>query len=271
MDTIAIADLKVYAYHGVYEDEKKNGQYFYLDLEMKTERFAVHDRIGDTVHYGEVACAVEEFVRQSRFDLIESVAEGVADLILRRFAGVRSVSVTVKKPDAPIPLNFGNVWVKIQREWTECYLALGSNLGDKKAYLDAAIEGMKQNPAIRIKAVSSYYVTPPYGVVDQDDFLNACVKIETTLSPHCLLGVCRELEAAAHRVRTRRWGERTLDVDILTYGQAVIRQSELWIPHREMHKRAFVLEPLSEIGEEWIHPVIGKSVFEMREALREQK
>lgn len=265
MDKIEITALEIYAYHGVYEEEKKNGQRFYLDLTLEIERSDSADDIGATVHYGEVAIAAQRYATQTRYDLIETLAEGVARTVLDSFAAVRAVEVAVNKPDAPIPLTFGNVCVKIRRVRTAAYLALGSNLGDKKAYLDGAIAALRDIDGVRVAAVSSYYVTPPYGVVDQDDFVNACVKIETYLSPRDLLGVCRRLEQAAGRVRLRRWGERTLDIDIVGYGDAIVDEPDLQIPHREMHKRAFVLDPLSEIASGWVHPILRKTVSMLRE------
>ena len=115
----------------------------------------------------------------------------------------------------------------------------------------------------RVEKVSSYLVTEPYGGVEQDDFLNACLCLKTFLSPSELLARLHEIEAAAHRERIVRWGPRTLDLDILMYDDLVMETEDLIIPHVEMHLREFVLRPLSEIAPGKRHPVYGKTVTEL--------
>ena len=115
----------------------------------------------------------------------------------------------------------------------------------------------------RVEKVSSYLVTEPYGGVEQDDFLNACLCLKTFLSPSELLARLHEIEAAAHRERIVRWGPRTLDLDILLYDDLVMETEDLIIPHVEMYLREFVLRPLSEIAPGKRHPVYGKTVTEL--------
>lgn len=128
------------------------------------------------------------------------------------------------------------------------HLGLGSNLGDRQALLQGAIEGLRSVAGVRIVAVSRVYETDPVGGPEQGAFLNAVVAIDTELTPHELLVEAQALEVGAHRVRLERWGPRTLDVDILTYGDATIDTPDLTVPHPRMAERGFVLAPLRDVA-----------------------
>ena len=136
--------------------------------------------------------------------------------------------------------------------WTTCYLGLGSNLanelGSPIIHVQQAIEGLRQNDDIRNVRVSSFYASAPMGPQDQPDFINAVVKLETSLAPLALLDVCQALEQSAKRARVRHWGERSLDVDLLLYGQAQIAEPRLTVPHAGLGERNFVLIPLQELA-----------------------
>lgn len=126
----------------------------------------------------------------------------------------------------------------------KAYLALGSNLGDRRRYLREAVESLPG-----VLAVSPVYETAPEGgPSSQGAYLNCVVEIDTDLSPRQLLGVCHRLESAAHRVRTERWGPRTLDVDILLMGDLKVAEKDLQIPHPRMWERRFVLQPLADLA-----------------------
>ena len=129
------------------------------------------------------------------------------------------------------------------------YLSLGSNVGDRLAHLSGALATLAAGEPLR---VSSVYVTEPLGGVAQDDFWNLVVELETTADPHELLARARRAEAAAHRTREVRWGPRTLDVDVLLVGDAVVDEPELTVPHPRLGERAFVLVPLSELAPELV-------------------
>ncbi|WP_204983801.1 2-amino-4-hydroxy-6-hydroxymethyldihydropteridine diphosphokinase [Streptococcus equinus] len=128
------------------------------------------------------------------------------------------------------------------------YLSLGSNIGDKKAYLEAALERLNQLPQTSLAAVSSFYETAAWGKTDQDDFLNICCQLETELAAQQLLIECQQIEKDLHRVRHEHWGPRTIDIDILLYGSEHIATENLKVPHPYMTERAFVLVPLFEIA-----------------------
>ncbi len=141
------------------------------------------------------------------------------------------------------------------------FLGLGSNLGDRARYLAKAVDRLG-GPALRITRCSRVYESPPWGRPDQPPFLNQVLEARTTLSPHALLARCREVEHDLGRVRAERWGSRTIDVDILLYGDLVIQTPGLTVPHAEMRRRAFVLVPLHEIA-----PALRLSTGESVEAL----
>jgi len=148
------------------------------------------------------------------------------------------------------------------------YLGIGTNMGDKKANLDGAVDMLMHTCGIKVKAVSSYYNTAPVGYKDQPDFLNGALGVETILSPYELLKVCQKIEEELKRVRIIRWGPRTIDVDILLYGDLVMNDEDLIIPHPRMHEREFVLMPLKDIAPGAVHPVNKMTVSELYEGLR---
>lgn len=130
---------------------------------------------------------------------------------------------------------------------TRAYLALGSNLGDRGAHLQRAVDGLRA-AGVRVVAVSRVYETDPVGGPAQGPYLNAVVAIETDLDAHALLALAQRLERDAQRVRTERFGPRTLDVDVLLYGDAVIDDADLVVPHPRMWERGFVLAPLRDVA-----------------------
>ncbi|MEY8459009.1 GTP cyclohydrolase I FolE [Lactococcus ileimucosae] len=130
------------------------------------------------------------------------------------------------------------------------YLSLGSNIGDKQAYLQEAVNLLGQNSAVLIEKKSKVYQTSPVGGVPQDDFVNMALKLSTTLEAETLLEVIHDIEVKLNRVRAVHWGPRTIDIDILFYGTEKLREEHLTIPHKELFNRLFVLIPLMDILEE---------------------
>lgn len=136
----------------------------------------------------------------------------------------------------------------------DVFLGLGSNVGDRENQLKEAIRLLDEQSGIKVVKVSSFYETEPVGYVDQPDFLNLCVEIQTELSPKAVLERGLAIEQQLHRVRKERWGPRTLDIDILLYGDQIIEEQDLTIPHPRMTERAFVLIPLQEIALNKVEP-----------------
>jgi len=147
---------------------------------------------------------------------------------------------------------------------TRAFLGLGSNLGDRWAYLRAALEELRR--VERVTAVSEVYETEPVGgPSDQGPYLNAVVELDTARSPRELLDLSRSLEAAADRVRQERWGPRTLDVDVLLVGDLAVNEGDLVVPHPRLWERRFVVAPLSDLAPElvpdgWESRLAGKVV-----------
>ena len=149
-------------------------------------------------------------------------------------------------------------------------LGLGSNMGDRRHDLEEAIRLLGER-AGTVTAQSSLYETKAYGYTDQDDFLNMAVTLETELSPRELLDVLHGIEADLDRVRLIRWGPRTIDLDILYYGDLVLDEEDLMIPHIDLHNRAFVLEPVCEIEPDFYDMRRQKTVKELLDALNNRE
>lgn len=301
LDQIQLVGLTARGHHGVYESERIAGQEFGVDLvlHLNTRPAAAGDDLSRTVHYGELAVAVAEVVRGPAVDLIETLAERIARVALSDLR-IAAVDVAVHKPSAPIPEQFGDVVVRIRRHRSEftalttvegapppdvaagaveerlataparpvrAVLALGTNLGDRRALLAAAVADLAATEGIRVTAVSPVVETAPVGGPDQPDYLNAVVVVETTLSPHGLLDAAQAVEAGHGRVRTIRWGPRTLDIDLLAYGDLLAEGARLVLPHPRAHERGFVLVPWSAVDPEAVLPGAGsgRTVRELAE------
>lgn len=271
MDKIIIKDLEIFAYHGVLPEEKSKGQTFIVTAELFCDlrEAGIKDDLDKTVNYAEVCEDISDVMTSSKFDLIEAAAENVAATILIKYEKIRSVRIIISKPQAPIDMTFDTVCVDITRSKHIAYLGIGSNLGDKENYLDFAVDQLNKDEYIKVTKISSYILTKPYGNVEQDDFLNGCLEIETLYTPFELLAVVNDIEESAGRKRLIHWGPRTLDIDILLYDREIIMDEKLLVPHIEMSKREFVLKPLSEIAPYAYHPGYNKTVTELYDALLE--
>lgn len=146
----------------------------------------------------------------------------------------------------------------------QVYLGLGSNLGQPLAQLGEAIRALRTIATKRL-CKSRVYHTAAWGVTDQPPFLNQVVALETTLGPFALLDAVLEIEQQMGRIRRRHWGERIIDIDILSYGPVIVRSDRLQIPHPYLAERQFVLTPLQAIAPGWIHPVDGRTVAQLRQ------
>lgn len=268
-DEIHIENLEFFARHGVFPEETKLGQKFIVSLTMymNTRKAGKSDNLEVSVDYGAVSHFITDYMKENTFLLIEAAAENLVRELLLHFPLVKGIDLELKKPWAPIGLPVEYASVKISRFWHRAYLGMGSNLGDKKGYLDQAVEKVKEDPECVVEKVSQYLVTEPYGGVEQDDFLNACMVVRTLLSPEELLDKLHEIEQEAHRERIIHWGPRTLDLDILMYDDLVMESDDLIIPHIEMDKREFVLKPLCEIAPNLRHPILKKTVSQLLAAI----
>lgn len=273
MDFIKITNLEVFAHHGVFPEENENGQNFYVNakLYLSTRRAGLSDELSASVDYGEVCERIHRHMTRNTYKLIETAAEQVAAEIFECYPLVERLRLEICKPNAPITLSFENVSVTIERSWQRAFVAFGSNMGDKRAYIEKALEAMKAHRQIRMKKISSVYETKPYGGVEQEDFLNGAVMFDTLLEPKELLAFLQDLEREAGREQLVHWGPRTLDLDILFYGDRILWEDDLTVPHPDMKNRDFVLKPMAEIAPYFMHPVYRKSMKEMLEELNQKE
>ena len=145
---------------------------------------------------------------------------------------------------------------------SKVWIALGSNMGEGRENLDLAIKMMNER-GVLVEKVSNYIETEPYGYTEQDNFVNAVCITETKLSPRELLEVLLKIELDMGRVRIIKWGPRLIDLDILFYEDLIIDEEDFKVPHIEIQKRSFVLEPMNEISPDKIHPVFKKTVHQL--------
>lgn len=268
-DEIRIEGLEVYAYHGVYPEEREKGQTFYVNATLYTDthKAGLEDKLELSTNYGDVCLFINQWMKENTYQLLETVAEKLSKAILLKYNLISSVDLEIRKPEAPIEIPFGCVSVKVHRGWHKVYLALGSNMGDKEDYINGAIHALKEHPQIKVNKISDMIVTKPYGGVKQDDFLNGALEAETLLSPEELLEACHDIEDAANRRRTIHWGPRTLDIDILFYDKLIFESDTLVIPHPDLENRDFVLKPMNMLAPNFRHPVLKKTMAQLLQEL----
>lgn len=246
---IKINGLEISACHGVLDFEKVNPQKFVFDLTLQVDFLsaAKGDDIKGTVNYAEVCALIEKITEENKFNLIETLASECAFQILEQFEKVQKIKLTCNKPQAPIAQKFKNVGVTVELERVKAYLSLGSSIGDKEGYLNKAINLLDETRGVKVQKVSKYLETEPYGGVAKNKFLNCAACIETFLPPHKLLNEIHRIEESCGRVRDKHWDDRTLDIDIIFYGDKEICDETLIIPHPDFMNRDFVIKPLQSI------------------------
>jgi len=149
------------------------------------------------------------------------------------------------------------------------YIGFGSNLGNRLNNCRNAIGALAALPPCTLLKTSSFYETSPVGLVEQPAFINGVVLLETAEDAHWLLGQMLEIEKTFGRIRTLKWGPRSIDLDLLFFDDQIINTPELSVPHPSLHERRFVLEPLNEVAPDFRHPSLGKSVADLRNDLKD--
>ncbi len=259
-DWIALRGVRATGFHGVFEHEKRDGQEFVVDVDLSIDLAPAgsSDDLVDTVDYGGLALAVVARIEGEPFDLIERLASVIADDVLRD-ARVSEVRVTVHKPQAPVPVPFGDVAVIVARARppVAVVIAVGANLprggSGPAATLAAAVDVITETPGLAEVRSSALFDTDPVGGPDQPTYVNAVVTATTTRPPHDLLRALHDIESRFDRTREVRWGARTLDLDLIQYGDpaagtdVVSDRPHLTLPHPRAHERAFVLVPWLDI------------------------
>lgn len=250
-DRIVVSGLRGMGRHGVLPEERLAPQPFVADVVYEVDLAAagLTDDLAESLSYATVAHEVVAILEGDPVDLVETLASRIAAAVLAHDA-VEAVEVTVHKPAAPISVPFGDVEVRIRRERDVPFvMALGANLGDPARTLAWAVRELRASEGVRVTGVSRLYATAPVGGVEQPDFLNAAVVGRTRLAPRTLLSLARRLEHEQRRQREVRWGARTLDLDLIQYGdpdrgsEVVLDTETLQLPHPRVADRAFVLVP----------------------------
>lgn len=257
-DRVVLQGISARGRHGVLDFEKADGQDFVVDvtLEVDLRRAGRSDILAHTVNYAAVAADVVSLITGPSLDLIEALADQIALAALKRPL-VQVVEVTVHKPQAPVGVPFDDVRVSVERHRDEpVVIALGANLGAVQNTLEAAVRALAHVDGLQISAVSDLFESDPVGGPDQPVYLNAVVLARTRLAAFSLLTELHAIEAGRGRVRETRWGARTLDLDLIQYGdpesgsELVSQDPELILPHPRAHERAFVLAPWWELDAE---------------------
>lgn len=269
LDQIHIKNLEVFGRHGLFPEENRLGQKFIINavLYLPTREAGLSDDLTKSIHYGEVSHFMANYMTGHTFGLIEAVAEQMARATLLRFPALQRITLEISKPWAPIGLPLEAVSVEVTRGWHRAYIAVGSNLGDREAYIRQGIKALDDKEDCVIERVSELITTKPYGVEEQPDFLNGMIEMRTLLFPGELLETLHEVEQEANRERKIHWGPRTLDLDIIFYDDCVVDKEALKIPHPDMANREFVLKPLAELAPYLRHPLLEKTVQQMLEEL----
>lgn len=264
-DFIKITGLKIFAHHGVLLEEKEKGQDFFINAKlyysMRTP--GMTDELDSALNYADCCAYMTEMFTEKSFDLIEAAAQNLCEKMLLHYELLENIELELCKPHAPIGLPFSNVSVNMARGWHKVYLSFGSNMGERETLIRQGILCLEKESSIRKIRVSGLIETEPYGPVEQENFLNGCLALETYLNPEELLVLLHEIEAKAKRKREIHWGPRTLDLDILFYDKEVYESDDLIIPHMDLQNRLFVLEPLRELCPNFRHPVLGLTVEQM--------
>ena len=177
MDEIIIENLKVYAYHGVYKEENEKGQNFYVNavLYADTRKAGKEDKRELTTSYGDVCQFIHTFMSENLFQLIETVAERTAEAVLSHFPLLEGITLEIRKPEAPIDLEFESVSVKITRMWHNACLATGSNMGNRPKYIKDAIDTINDDEKCKVIKSSELVHSRSYGDVEQGDFFNGAL------------------------------------------------------------------------------------------------
>lgn len=268
-EKIKISNLKVFSHVGVFEQEKKEGQFFVLNLEFEiNDEFDLkNDNLKNTVNYCAVVEFVENFIEKSNFNLLETLAKELLKNLLLEFKLIKLAEIEIWKENLKEFKQKNHVFSKIavykKLKWHSAFLAIGSSLGNKEQFINFAIENLKQCDEIKLIKQSKTMQSKPYGNVAQNEFLNVVVEINSIKTPNELLNFCLEIEKKANRKREKKWADRTLDIDILFYENLIINETNLTIPHADLKNRIFFLKPMNEIAPNFVHPLNLKTIKEL--------
>jgi dihydroneopterin aldolase/2-amino-4-hydroxy-6-hydroxymethyldihydropteridine diphosphokinase len=283
LDRMEVSGITTWAYHGVFDHERRDGQQFAVDLTWWSDmsQAAKHDDLSTTADYGEVSTSVVELLQGAPVDLIETLAYDILERLFDRF-GFEYARIALHKPDAPLTVEFDDVvltltmaqggnhnrgqsmdpatrcFARAQEDGEggpqddaegsrTCVFSLGSNIEPRLEYLQFGVTALASTPGIDNPRVSSVLETTAQSVVEQSDFLNVALMAETPLPALDLLHRTQAIEEMCGRIREIAHGPRTLDIDLIAVGDEVWTHEDLTIPHPLARTRGFVLIPYLEL------------------------
>lgn len=250
LDYIALDDLVFASHIGYYEEEQTHGQDFILSLKLYYQRSWASwtDELEDALNYAQIYEYLEDFFDKAHHRLMEKAGEDLVKGLFAGFPPLVAIDLKLGKPHPPIVGRFERMSIGIRRfRKKEVYLALGSNVGDRKAHLEAALEALAALPNSEILATSHFYPSKAWGKEDQADFLNAVTLLETEYELPELLRAVKGIEKALGRQDRGHWGPREIDIDLVASPREVLALPNLQVPHPYSSVRSFVYEPLLEL------------------------
>jgi dihydroneopterin aldolase/2-amino-4-hydroxy-6-hydroxymethyldihydropteridine diphosphokinase len=266
--TVLIRGLEVFGRHGVFAAEQELGQQFVVDVELELISCpgVATDDLEDTVDYATLADGIARIVAGPPRRLLEHVAGEIADLALAERLAHRVV-VEVRKPHVALPHTVTDTAVRLVRHRASTYwLGLGANQGDRLANLQGLVDALRDG-GVEVEQISPVYDTAPRELTDQPPFLNAVVRVRTTLEPPALLAIANGAERRLGRTGGGvRFGPRPADCDIVFWNRGEWREPNLQIPHPRLAERRFVLVPLLDVSDGLVHPD-GRAIAEIAAGL----
>lgn len=260
MDKLVIKDLEIYANHGLFKEEKVLGQKFLVSIDIfySMSEVAKNKNLEYSIDYGKLCHEIVELFKSENEDLIETCAYKIVEYVFTKYKICEKVVVSIKKPWAPINLPLNSAEVVIQRKKRRYFVGIGTNLGDREKNIKSAIDMIGEFS--EIINVSTNIETKAWGVTDQPDFLNGVIEVKSFYEPEDFMKTLLGIEKNLGRVREKKWGPRTIDLDILFIDDMIIYSDILKVPHPYIEERDFVLRPLKEIAPFFVHPVLMKKI-----------
>ena len=246
---VTIENLIVMACHGCNPEEKVSPQPFRFDIKafLNYEDACSNDDLNSTLSYTAIGKVVFDFCKKNSFNLLEKLASETCRILMDKFPVIDEIQIELRKTQPPTCLPLSSLGVSFTLKREIVYLSLGSSMGDKEKFLKDAIFYLGLVRGVNILQVSKFLKTEPYGDVAKNSFLNAAVKLSTYLEPEELFKFTHAIELFGGRVRKDKWGDRTLDIDIVFFGRKRILSKNLRIPHYDWKNRDFVKIPIGEL------------------------
>lgn len=243
---------------GCFEHERNAKQDLDISLELELGAIDTKDNVANTVDYWKVCDLVKEFVEQSSYILLETLADNISNLLFNKYILIKAVKVSINKLSLSNQKSRNIKCHLHKKRQYKVAIALGSNMNSPRQQIISAIELMHE--FITHLKIGKIYKSSPFGFTEQEDFYNTCISGYTELEPEQLLIALKKLEKQQGKQELFANGPRIIDLDIVFFEDYNLTSGWLQIPHPAMHERDFVLLPLSDIEPDWIHPVKQQTV-----------